>query len=316
MANLTDDMTRLRGEVDALRGARGALMNDLTRGARDLTTAVAAMRADFTSAHTAMAKQTRGARKTFVVAVIDEVNSLLGEFSKDRNDMARKGRDDRGAFLAEMKRQVTGLCKDTADDLMGARLVWRGERPGKSRPVRMKKEPVVVKPVSPPVEAAPKKTAAAPEFKAAKPPITFKKPLKKEPVVVKPVSPPVEAAPKKTAAAPEIKAAKPPITFKKPLKKEPVVVKPVSPPVEAAAKTVAAPEFKTERPPVKFMEPLKKEAEKKTVAAPEAPAVETPKVKATPSVSASKPPFQKKKEKRWLDEKPAKAGIRAKRGRK
>jgi len=276
MANLTDDMTRLRGEVDALRGARGALMNDLTRGARDLTTAVAAMRADFTSAHTAMAKQTRGARKTFVVAVIDEVNSLLGEFSKDRNDMARKGRDDRGAFLAEMKRQVTGLCKDTADDLMGARLVWRGERPGKSRPVRMKKEPVVVKPVSPPVEAAPKKTAAAPE----------------------------------------IKAAKPPITFKKPLKKEPVVVKPVSPPVEAAAKTVAAPEFKTERPPVKFMEPLKKEAEKKTVAAPEAPAVETPKVKATPSVSASKPPFQKKKEKRWLDEKPAKAGIRAKRGRK
>jgi hypothetical protein len=276
MGNLTNDMTRLRGEVDALRGVRGALMNDLTRGARDLTTAVAAMRADFTSAHTAMAKQTRGARKTFVVAVIDEVNSLLGEFSKDRNDMARKGRDDRGAFLAEMKRQVTGLCKDTADDLMGARLVWRGERPGKSRPVRMKKEPVVVKPVSPPVEAAPKKTAAAPEFKAAKPPITFKKPLKKEPVVVKPVSPPVEAA----------------------------------------AKTVAAPEFKTERPPVKFMEPLKKEAEKKTVAAPEAPAVETPKVKATPSVSASKPPFQKKKEKRWLDEKPAKAGIRAKRGRK
>ena len=237
MANLTDDMTRLRGEVDALRGARGALINDLTRGARDLTTAVAAMRADFTSAHTAMAKQTRGARKTFVVAVIDEVNSLLGEFSKDRNDMARKGRDDRGAFLAEMKRQVTGLCKDTADDLMGARLVWRGERPGKSRPVRMKKEPVVVKPVSPPVEAAPKKTAAAPEFKAVKPMITFKKPLKKE-------------------------------------------------------------------------------AEKKTFAAPQYPVVKTPKVKAPPLVSASKPPFQKSKEKSWLNEKPAKAITKAKRGRK
>jgi len=57
MGNLTDDMTRLRGEVDVLRGVRGALMNDLTRGARDLTTAVAAMRADFTSAHTAMAKK-------------------------------------------------------------------------------------------------------------------------------------------------------------------------------------------------------------------------------------------------------------------
>jgi hypothetical protein len=178
MGNLTDDMTRLRGEVEALRGTRSALMNDLTRGARDLTTAVAAMRADFTSAHAAMAKQTRGERETFVAAVIDEVNSLLGEFSRDRNDMARKGRHDRGFFLSEMRRQVMGMCKDTADDLMGARLAWRGRSPGKSRPVK------------------------------------------------------------------------------------------------------------------------------------------TPKVKAPPSVSASKPPFQKSKEKSWLDEKPAKAMTRAKRGRK
>jgi hypothetical protein len=74
------------------------------------------------------------------------------------------------------------------------------------------------------------------------------------------------------------------------MKKEPVVVKPISPPVKAALK--------------------------KTVAAPEAPAVETPKVKAPPSVSASKPPFQKSKEKSWRDEKPAKAMTRAKRGRK
>ncbi len=111
MGNLTDDMTRLRGEVDALRDVRGALMQDLTRGARDLAATVSAMRADFTSAHAAMAKQTRGERKTFVAAVIDEVNSLLGEFSRDRNDMARKGRHDRGAFLSEMSRQVAGLCK-------------------------------------------------------------------------------------------------------------------------------------------------------------------------------------------------------------
>jgi hypothetical protein len=210
MGNLTDDMTRLRGEVDALRGARGALMQDLMRGARDLTTAVAAMRADFASAHTAMAKKTGKERETFVAAVIDEVNSLLGEFSKDRNDMARKGRHDRRTFLSEMSRQVTGLCKDTADDLMGARLAWRGERPGKSRPVPMKKKPVVVKPIPPPMKAA----------------------------------------------------------------------------------------------------------LKKAVTAPQAPAVETPKVNATPSVSASKPPFQKKKEKSWLDEKPAKAATKAKRGRK
>ena len=237
MGNLTDDMTRLRGEVDALRGVRGALMNDLTRGARDLTTAVAAMRADFASAHTAMAKKTGEERGAFVAAVIDEVNSLLGEFSKNRNDMARKGGHDRRTFVSEMSRQVKGLCKDMADDLMGARLAWRGEHPGKPRPVPMKKKPVVVKPIPPPMKATSKKMAEAPEFKAEKPSVTF-------------------------------------------------------------------------------MEPLKKEEDKKTVAAPEIPAVKTPKVKATPSVSAAKPPFQKSKEKSWLDEKPAKTTTKRKRGRK
>jgi hypothetical protein len=210
MGNLTDDMTRLRGEVDALRSDRGALMQELARGAKDLASTVSAMQADFAAAHAAMAKQARGEREAFVAAVIDEVNSLLGEFSRDRNDMARKGRHDRGVFLSEMKRQVTGMCKETADDLMGARLAWRGESPRKSRPVQLKKEPAVVKPLSPPVGSALKKTVAAP----------------------------------------------------------------------AAA-----------------------------------PAVKTPKVKAPPSVSASKPPFQKSKEKSWLDEKPAKT-TKGKRGKK
>jgi len=237
MGKLTDDMTRLRGEIETLRGAREALLQEMARDARELTTAVSAMQAYFAAAHAAMAKKTSGEREAFVAAMIDEVNSLLGEFSRDRNDKARKGRHDRGVFLSEMRRQVMDLRKETADDLMGARLAWRGERPGKSRPV----------------------------------------PIKKKPVVLKPIPPPMEAAQKKAVAAPEIKAGKPPVTFK---------------------------------------EPLKKEAEKKTVAAPEAPAVETPKVKAPPLVSASKPTFLKSKEKSWLDEKPAKAAIKAKRGRK
>jgi hypothetical protein len=176
MGNLTDDMTRLRGEVDALRSDRGALMQELARGAKDLTMAVAAMRTGFTSAHAAMAKQTRGKRGTFVDAVIAEVNSLLGEFSRDRNDMARKGRDDRRTFLLKMRGQVAGMCKETADDMMGARLAWRGERPGESRPVPMKK-PVVVKPIPPPVEPVLKKTVvAAPPAPPAVTPLKLKTP--------------------------------------------------------------------------------------------------------------------------------------------
>jgi len=237
MGKLTDDMTRLRGEIETLRGAREALLQEMARDARELTTAVSAMQAYFAAAHAAMAKKTSGEREAFVAAMIDEVNSLLGEFSRDRNDKARKGRHDRGVFLSEMRRQVMDLRKETADDLMGARLAWRGERPGKSRPVPMKEEPVVVKPITPPVEAALKKTVAAPEFKAEKPPVTFK-------------------------------------------------------------------------------EPLKKEEEKKTVvAAPQAPAVKPPKLK-TPVPVVDSLAFQKSKEKSRLDEKPAKAMTRAKRGRK
>ena len=170
------------------------------------------------------------------------------------------------------------MCKDTADDLMGARLAWRGERPGKFRSVRLKQEPVSAKPVSPPVEAAPKKATEATEFKAVKPPITFTKPQKKEkePAVVKPISPPVVTAPKKTVSAPEIKVEKPPMTFR---------------------------------------HPLKKEKAKKAVAAPKAPAVETPKDKTPPSFRGSMPPFLNTKEKIWLDEKLDKAMTRSKRGK-
>jgi hypothetical protein len=194
MGNLTDDMTRLRGEVDALRSDRGALMQELARGAKDLASTVSAMQADFAAAHAAMAKQARGEREAFVAAVIDEVNSLLGEFSRDRNDMARKGRHDRGVFLSEMKRQVTGMCKETADDLMGARLAWRGESPRKSRPVQLKKEPAVVKPLSPPVGSAlKKKTVAAP---AAAPAV--KTPKVKAPPSVSASKPPFQKSKEKS----------------------------------------------------------------------------------------------------------------------
>ena len=160
MGNLTNDMTRLRGEVDALRSDREALMRALAHGAMDLTSTVSAMQAGFASAHRAMAKKTGEERGAFVAGVISDVNCLLGDFSRDRVNMARKGKHDRGAFLSEMRRQVTGMCKDTADDLMGARLVWRGQSPRKSQPVQPKKAPVVAKPLSPPVEAALKKTVA------------------------------------------------------------------------------------------------------------------------------------------------------------
>ena len=164
MGNLTNDMARLRGEVDALRVARGALMQDLTRGAKERKTAVEAMRAEFTSAHAAMAKQNHNERVAFVTAVTGEVDSLLATFSRHRHDMARKGKKDRRAFVAGIRRLVVGMCKDTADDLLGARLAWCGQNPGMSRFVPMKEKPAAIKPEPHPAEVEAKVTETAPEI--------------------------------------------------------------------------------------------------------------------------------------------------------
>jgi len=164
MGNLTDDMTRLRGEIDALRGARNALMQDLTRGAGDLAAAVSAMKSDLTAAHNAMAQKTKRERETFVGNMVHEVNSLLGDFSRFRGDMARTGKRDRGNFLMEMRRQVTGMLKETADDLMGARLAWGGKDLRNPPVMKRKREPEIMEPAPPRVkeEAATEKKQEAP----------------------------------------------------------------------------------------------------------------------------------------------------------
>ena len=87
MGNITNDMTRLRGEIDVLRGARGALI-------RDLTATVSAMRAGFDAAHTAMAK---------------------------------KNRRDRVSYVTGIKKQVSKMRKENAADLAGARNAWCGK---------------------------------------------------------------------------------------------------------------------------------------------------------------------------------------------
>ena len=94
MGNLTDDMTRLRGEVDALRGERGARMQNLAQGAKDLASSVSAMQSGFAAAHATMARKTGRARATYV---------------------------------AKIKRQVGRMRKENAADLAGASQVWFGK---------------------------------------------------------------------------------------------------------------------------------------------------------------------------------------------
>ena len=125
MGNLTDDMTRLRGEIDALRNARGALMHDLAQGAKNLAGEVFAMRAGFAETHAAKARMAKEERSAFVSGMFSTVSSLLADFSCSRSDMARSDQAARGAFVSDVKKTVASLLKNTAEDLEGARRVWR-----------------------------------------------------------------------------------------------------------------------------------------------------------------------------------------------
>ena len=89
MGNLTDDMTRLRGEVDALRNARGVLMQDLARGARAMADEVSAMRADFAHAHAAMAKKAKRERVAYVTGIKKRIGRMRKEFAADLDGARR-----------------------------------------------------------------------------------------------------------------------------------------------------------------------------------------------------------------------------------
>jgi hypothetical protein len=86
MGRLTDEMTRLCGEIVALRGARKGFIKTLNQN-------VTAMRANFRRAH---------------------------------NEMAHKTKTERRAAIAHLKKSVGAMRHAFADDLEGARKAWAG----------------------------------------------------------------------------------------------------------------------------------------------------------------------------------------------
>ncbi|MBI4795036.1 MAG: hypothetical protein HY790_04225 [Deltaproteobacteria bacterium] len=87
MGHLTEEMTRLCGEIVALRRARKGFVKDLTHN-------VAAMKANLRRTH---------------------------------NEMARKAKAERRAAVAHLKKTVGGMRHAFAADLDGARRAWAGK---------------------------------------------------------------------------------------------------------------------------------------------------------------------------------------------
>jgi hypothetical protein len=91
---MTEDMTRLRGEINAMRSTRASLMSELKHGAKDLK-------------HT--------------------VTKLCTHFGRARTMMAKRTKHERVAFLNNLKRSVDTQRRDMRNDLAGARRAWTGK---------------------------------------------------------------------------------------------------------------------------------------------------------------------------------------------
>jgi hypothetical protein len=87
MGQLTDDMTRLCGEIVAMRGARHSFVKHLRR----------------------------------------EVATMKASLRRHHHDMARRSKSDRARNFANLKKTVAGLRQAFAADLDGARRAWCGQ---------------------------------------------------------------------------------------------------------------------------------------------------------------------------------------------
>lgn len=100
MGTMTEDITRLCGEIGSWRKGRETLLTSLAREKQDRHASVSAMRAGFSQA---------------------------------QSTMARKIRADLSAFLTGLRREVGGQRRAVRDDLGGASRAWNGQAPRSAR---------------------------------------------------------------------------------------------------------------------------------------------------------------------------------------
>jgi len=126
MGVIANDMRRLRTEVEALRAARGALIEDLALGTQERRNAVSMMQARFRKTHKDMARKAKNARMAFVTGMAADVTGMIADFHRSRAAMAKRERAERLAFVLDQKRTVGDMRQSVAADLAGAHRFWFG----------------------------------------------------------------------------------------------------------------------------------------------------------------------------------------------
>jgi hypothetical protein len=126
MGPFTESMTRLCGEIVALRGARLTFVRDLGQDVAD-------MKSEFRRAHADMGRRTKAERQGFVKTLGHEVASLMAGFHRAHKAMARQTKAERRAAVNHLKKTVGGMRREFALDLAGAHRVWCGPTPAERR---------------------------------------------------------------------------------------------------------------------------------------------------------------------------------------
>ena len=129
MGRLTNDTTRLCGEISALRNAREALMNSLRNDTSALRFNVSQMLADFREDHSKMAHETKAERRTFVSDLRADVAKMHAGFRDARARMSEEIKNNLSAFTAGVKKTVADFRYEFMADFVGIRRVWRGLSP-------------------------------------------------------------------------------------------------------------------------------------------------------------------------------------------
>lgn len=122
MGLLTDDMTRVRDEIDFLHNSREAFINDLKQNVVDIQANVAEMQADFRDSRAQMAQETKAQMEEFVFGVKRAVEGLRKDavemqdgFRRAHVDLAKRARADRRAFVSGLKEDVIKMQIDFRD---------------------------------------------------------------------------------------------------------------------------------------------------------------------------------------------------------
>jgi hypothetical protein len=150
MGRLTDDMTRLRSDIDSSHDQRRAnqsarnhsvraLLSDFaktrafnaSKDARQRAQAVADNRHDvsrllndFSRTRQANSRKSRAERRAFVSGVKRNTQQLLTKFAVDHKNMARRSVTARADFVSDMANSVAALISEITQDRLHAHQVF------------------------------------------------------------------------------------------------------------------------------------------------------------------------------------------------